>query len=241
MNNICMLLLNIFPLRYTGTCLIGLCYTHHHGQRTDINPFTGEFKYFKTLNYCGVGRMLIGVVNEDSIDGNKKATWTYLQKWSPYTEDIEFDMKLNNWKPITAIKLEDPDSTNPKYWSIGYSYNIYITGYNKKDEPDPLWHKWPNDVYSVKAPDIKPAIESQVRLDQFTRFHSFSKDGFIRINNVGAGTSHYNVMLITIILNFNINLYKMDHPDLDIIYYIISNPKSINNTYYTPVKRSKVC
>ena len=42
-------------------------------------------------------------------------------------------MKLNNWKPITAIKLEDPDSTNPKYWSIGYSYNIYITGYNKKD------------------------------------------------------------------------------------------------------------
>lgn len=212
MLNITMPLLNIFPLRYTGTCLIGLCYTHHHAQRTDINPFTGVLKYFKTLNTCSFSRMLIGVVNEDSVNGNKEATWTYVQAKGYYNKDIEFDMKVNNWKPITAIKLEDPDSTNPKYWTIGYDYYVYKrpSGENNND------NIWRQEMDSIQIPDIRPSIESQVPLDKFSRYKSFSKDGFISIGNIGY-TAWTNMALVVVVLNFNINLYKMDHPDLDII------------------------
>jgi hypothetical protein len=230
-------LLNIFPLRYTGTCLIGLCYTHHHAQSTDINPFTGVLKYYKTMDYCSFSRMLIGVVDEGSINGNKEATWTYIRSKGHYYNNIEFDMKINNWKPITAIKLEDPDSTNPKYWTIGYDYYTYKrpSGENNNDTI------WRQEMDSIQIPDIRPAIENQIPLDKFSRYKSFSKDGFIRISNIGY-TAWVNMSLVVVVLNFNINLYKMDHPDLDIIYYIISNPKSINNTHYTPYdKRSKVC
>lgn len=241
MNNICMPLLNIFPLRYTGTCLIGVSYIHHHAQRTAINPFTGEFIYYNTSSYCSFSRMLLGVVSEDAIDGNKKATWSYLQYLGSYVDDIEFDMKRNNWKPITAIKLEDPDSTNPKYWSIGYTQYKHVRETNGFD-PNSQYSVdlWTQEVFSVKIPDIRPALESQVPLDKFAHYQSFSKDGFITIRNEGYSSGKY-MALVVVVLNFNIDLYKKDHPDLDIIYYIISNPKSINNILYTPVKRSIVC
>lgn len=213
MNNICMPLLNIFPLRYTGTCLIGLCYTHHHAQRTDINPFTGILKYYKTdASYCGFSRMLIGVVDENSIDGNKKAKWTYIQDRGYNYEDIEFDMKKNNWKPITAIRLEDPDSTNPKYWSIGYSYYTYKRPSGENND-DSIWRQ---EMYSVKIPDIRLALESQVPLNRFNLYKSFSKDGFIRINNKGG--HHWVYMtVVVVVLNFDMNSYKIDHPYLDIL------------------------
>lgn len=232
MLNITMALLNNFPLRYTGTCLIGLCYVHHHAQRTDINPFTGELKYYRTsADYCRYGKAIIGVVNEDAINGNKEARWTYIHQYEPYNKDVLFDMTKNDWEPITAIRLEDPDSTNPKYWSIGYSLYRHERPHAICNEADyPIWAQ---EVYTVKIPDIRPTIESQVPLDRFSQYKSFSKAGFIRLSNKGFPTCK-DMALVVIVLNFNINLYKMDHPDLDIIYYIISNPKPINNINYTP-------
>lgn len=248
MLNLTMSILHKVPLAYKGVCLVGLVYCYHHSGLFEFNPFTGIARVYPAPG-CGVDKCVRAIITEDKINGLKEGTWTELciPQW-PYGI-LYLDCKTKDYQGIDIVKITDPDVTNPKYWYIGF-VKVYM----------PINYDYPRNfpwvtpsghiiqrsqlLYDVNLPNsypmyfhpiinVKDIIDSQVRLLHSELYREFSNDGFIKLYL--PGTSGIYQMMGGLIFNFNIDLYKNEHPNLYRIYYILYNSKPVNNIRFKPL------
>lgn len=246
MVNLVQPMLHNFPLKYGGTCLIGVTYVYHHANPFSFNPFTGIASVSGVSN-CSVNKVLRAIITEDKVNGDLSGQWDNLYIIQKYNSRLELDCKTKNYKGLDAVKITDPDVLNTKYWKLGIKFYIRDA---IKNFPTTPWvlpdgtiiessaagsNNNRHIVYSALVSDIidlKEVINSQTNIKDNPSFVKINNDGDISI--ALEGTRRSDPMFCTFVINFDINTYQNDHIELYNKYYLLYNLSIVNNISFTP-------
>lgn len=248
MVNIQPTILNKIPLPYTGNCLFGLYVIAHHPGILEVDPFKGLIK----MSQGCTGAMCIKafMMDEDAKHNN----WRYVNKMVYWKDNYTEDVRKYGYEGITEINEYMPDVMDERYWKVGLATSIYNnckTWYNGWSygcggqyvggdaqgglpvhlaEPYwvPLKHDRDHSDIITNSTYLLNSYIYRGKSDHTFKFLMPGADGI-------PVRRHYYA------LNFDLDLYKTNHPDLYSIYYILYNPDQVNNIGFSPIARRDAC
>lgn len=248
MVNIQSTILNKMPLPYTGNCLFGVYVIAHHPGLLEINPFKGLIRMIDGCN----GAMCIKafMMDEDA----KYNNWRYVNKMLYWTDVYTEDVRKYGYVGITEINESMPDVMDEIYWTVGLAISpytncktwyrqakggcgeYYVSGDFQGGLPvhlcEPYWVPLKHDR------DHSDIIANSVYLRKSSIYKGKSGYTFKFLMPGGDGIPVYRLYYA---LNFDLDLYKIMHPDLYSIYYILYNHKPVNNIGFSPIERRDAC